>query len=67
MGEQCGSKFGVARIDGRQGSQLLHGPMVSEEVVLEHGIKFLVRIDAGQKTGLFLDQWEHRHLVRGWA
>ena len=61
-------KFGVARIDGRQGSQLLYGPMVSEEVVvLEHGIKFLVRIDAGQKTGLFLDQREHRHLVRGWA
>ncbi len=35
--------------------------------ILEHGIKFIVDIHAGQKTGFFLDQRENRKLVSGHA
>ena len=37
------------------------------EVVLEHGQKFLVNWEKGQKTGFFLDQRENRELVRRYA
>ena len=30
-------------------------------------MRMLARLYTGQKTGLFLDQREHRRLVRGWA
>lgn len=35
-----------------------------ELVILEHGMKLLVDIENGQKTGMFLDQRENRRLVR---
>ncbi len=41
---------------------ILGGPGSSE--VLEHGMKFLVDWERGQKTGFFLDQRENRRLVR---
>lgn len=37
------------------------------EVVLEHGQKFLVNWEEGQKTGFFLDQRENRELVKRYA
>lgn len=58
-------RFGVSRVDGREGTQLLHGEDPGEAIVVrEAGMRFLVRPHVGQKTGLFLDQREHRLLVR---
>lgn len=37
------------------------------QVVLEHGLKFNVNWEQGQKTGFFLDQRENRELVRRYA
>ena len=37
------------------------------QVVLEHGEKFLVNWEHGQKTGFFLDQRENRQLVKRYA
>jgi 23S rRNA (cytosine1962-C5)-methyltransferase len=61
-------RFGVERVDGRSGGETLHGPAAPESlVIVEHGMRLLVRPHRGQKTGLFLDQREHRRWVRGWA
>ena len=61
-------RFGVRRVDGRGGGETLRGPEAPDSlVVVERGLRFVVRPRVGQKTGLFLDQREHRHLVRGWA
>ena len=61
-------RFGVATVDDRQGGETLRGPAPAEVMVVhEHGVKLLVRVRDGQKTGMFLDQREHRRLVRGWS
>ena len=61
-------RYGVRRVDGRAGGETLAGSEAPDElVVVERGLRFVVRPHVGQKTGLFLDQREHRHLVRGWA
>ena len=61
-------RFGVARVDGQTGGETLLGPEVADTlVVLEHGMRLLCRPYEGQKTGLFLDQRTHRHMIRGWA
>ncbi len=61
-------KLGVQRVDGGRGLELLHGPVPPEALVVrEHGLRFLVRLERGQKTGLFLDQRENRHRVARWA
>lgn len=61
-------RFGVATVDDRQGGEVLRGPPPAEvTVVHEHGMKLIVRVRDGQKTGMFLDQREHRRLIRGWA
>lgn len=39
---------------------ILYGNDIDEVEVLENGIKFLVSLKTGQKTGLFLDQRERR-------
>ena len=66
--ESVWRKFGVERVDGKQGGELLFGPQPqSPLVVQEQGIKYLMRPEVGQKTGLFLDQRFHRDLVRQWA
>lgn len=63
-----GRRLGVARVDGQEGLQSLTGERIPDEVLVsEHGMRLLVRPHVGQKTGLFLDQREHRALVRGWA
>lgn len=61
-------RFGVRRVDGRDGGEVLHGvPPAEVLVVREHGMRLLVRVVEGQKTGMFLDQREHRALVRRMA
>lgn len=45
--------------------ELLGGvPTESEVVIHEHGAKFKVNLEKGQKTGFFLDQRENRDYVR---
>jgi 23S rRNA (cytosine1962-C5)-methyltransferase len=57
-------RLGVRRVDGKQGGETLWGPPAPDAlVVLEHGLKFLVRPGVGQKTGLFLDQRENRRRI----
>lgn len=61
-------RFGVRRVDDRKDWELLHGPEVPDSMVVqEHGMKMLVRPLVGQKTGLFLDQREHRRQIRDLA
>jgi len=61
-------RFGVNRVDGREGGEVLHGAEPQEAMVVrEEGMRLLVRPLVGQKTGLFLDQRAHRSLVRRWA
>ncbi|MDR3287695.1 MAG: class I SAM-dependent rRNA methyltransferase [Prevotellaceae bacterium] len=36
----------------------------NEEIILEHGNKFLINWEEGQKTGFFLDQRENRKLLQ---
>lgn len=61
-------RLGVDRVDGASGATLLFGPELPDVVVVkEHGMRLLVRPVTGQKTGMFLDQREHRRLVRGWS
>ena len=50
--------------EGLESSEkLLYGKKIDEVQIEENGIKFLVRPEAGQKTGFFLDQREMRALV----
>ncbi|MCF8254523.1 MAG: class I SAM-dependent rRNA methyltransferase [Bacteroidia bacterium] len=35
--------------------------------VLEHGVKFSVNVETGQKTGFFIDQRENRKLLGEWS
>ena len=57
-------RYGVKRVDGRDGGVALFGPEPAEAMwVQEHGIELLVRVKHGQKTGLFLDQRENRRRV----
>lgn len=45
--------------------QLLYGKKLPDEIeILENGIKFLVNIHEGQKTGFFLDQRENRKALQ---
>jgi len=61
-------RLGVQRVDGQRGLVQLAGPEPPDSlVVLEYGLRFLVRVRRGQKTGLFLDQRENRHRVAGWS
>lgn len=61
-------RFGVARVDDREGGETLAGDEPADiTIVREHGMKLVARVKTGQKTGLFLDQRENRKLVRGWA
>lgn len=61
-------RYGVVRVDEREGGEALWGPEPADGLVVkEHGMRLLARVRSGQKTGLFLDQREHRRLIRGWA
>ena len=57
-------RLGVRRVDDREGLVELAGWGLPETLVVqEAGLRFLVRPAVGQKTGLFLDQREHRMRV----
>ncbi len=43
------------------------GSASDEQIILENGIRFLISLENGQKTGFFLDQREMRSLVRQYA
>lgn len=61
-------RLGVRRVDGATGAERLHGPALDGPVIVkESGLRFLARPEVGQKTGLFLDQREHRRFVAGMA
>jgi 23S rRNA (cytosine1962-C5)-methyltransferase len=45
-------------------TELLHGDLDGPVVVEDAGVKFLVDVLHGQKTGFFLDQRENRHHLR---
>lgn len=54
-------RYGVRRVDGREGAEVLSGPNPGDEIIVrEAGLRFIARPFTGQKTGLFLDQREHR-------
>ena len=62
--ERVHRKFGVRNVDGLKGGVTLSGSELPEYlIVLENNIQFLVRPNEGQKTGLFLDQREHRRII----
>lgn len=54
---------GMSAGDGKSESEYLHGMGVLPHIVLEHGNKFQVDWETGQKTGFFLDQRENRRLL----
>ena len=61
-------RFGVGKVDDKDGGEALLGSEPPDELVVrEHGMKLLARLKVGQKTGLFLDQREHRRKIRTWA
>lgn len=61
-------RMGVARVDGGEGLEVLHGPDPAELIVVhEADMALPVRPYVGQKTGLFLDQRAHRAMVRRWS
>ena len=47
--------------------RLVYGELSGPVEIEENGIKFLVDIENGQKTGFFLDQRENRAIVRKYA
>ena len=54
-----GSLEGLALTDG-----LLRGQIPAEPIVIDdQGLKFLVHLAEGQKTGFYLDQRDNRHVV----
>ncbi|NOT75331.1 MAG: class I SAM-dependent rRNA methyltransferase [Cyclobacteriaceae bacterium] len=50
-------------LPGKTDKEYLHGMSPVPHVVLEHGNKFYVDWEEGQKTGFFLDQRENRMMV----
>lgn len=50
-------------IRGKGDAEYLFGMSAVPHVILEHGNKFLVDWEGGQKTGFFLDQRENRRLL----
>jgi 23S rRNA (cytosine1962-C5)-methyltransferase len=51
--------------DGKPQGRVLWGAAPPERISIdEHGMRILVDVRSGQKTGLFLDQRENRRLVR---
>ncbi len=58
------SLSGARRLEGLDDSQgLLFGEPVQEVEIVERGVRFIVSIAEGQKTGFFLDQREMRAQV----
>jgi len=54
---------GMATGDGKSESEYLQGTSTVPHEVIEHGNKFLINWESGQKTGFFIDQRENRRLL----
>jgi 23S rRNA (cytosine1962-C5)-methyltransferase len=54
---------GMTAGEGKASSGYLHGLAALPHLVLEHGNRFQVDWESGQKTGFFLDQRENRKLL----
>lgn len=55
----------VRKLEGLEPvGQTLHGTLPPELWVEEHGLRFAVDVEHGQKTGFFLDQRDNRALLR---
>ena len=65
LGESCKAVFykSHSSLSGKTESEYLLGMSVLPRLVLEHGHKFYVDWEEGQKTGFFLDQRESRKLL----
>ncbi len=50
-----------------QGSRWIGEPAMMPLIVMEHGVKFYVNVETGQKTGFFIDQRENRKSVGEWS
>ena len=62
------SQGAVRRQEGLEDHvQQLTGDPVSETIVSENGVRFVVNFDLGQKTGAFLDQRDNRLMARHYA
>lgn len=58
----------AARIEGLEGSSgWLQGAGAREVEIREGPLRFTVDLEAGQKTGFYLDQRENREVVAAWA
>ncbi len=53
----------LASLPGKTKNEYLLGMAAAPHVILEHGNKFYVDWEEGQKTGFFLDQRENRRLL----
>src|SRR5262245_27734238 len=60
---------GIGKLEGLElHDGMLHGPEPTEPVtIVENGIKFLIDIHEGQKTGYYLDQRDNRQAVSNYA
>ncbi len=76
LGRELGIEAIYERLQRRSGGggQLLWGTLPNaddapsgEIIVKEHGVRFVVDIMHGQKSGLFLDQRENRQRIRSYA
>lgn len=56
---------GIGQLEGLQAQDsLLRGRVPAEPITIEeHGLRFLVRLTEGQKTGFYLDQRDNRRAV----
>ncbi len=52
---------------GEGGSGALHGDVPGQVEIREHGLRYLVDLKEGQKTGFFLDQRDKRLALRRYA
>jgi 23S rRNA (cytosine1962-C5)-methyltransferase len=72
--EDGSSATGAEAAEAAEGDPLVKGGSLAREGIFpdlieirENGIKFLVDVKGGQKTGFYLDQRDNRSLIRGLA
>lgn len=61
------SRLSPAELAARAPVLPLHGQGGPTAVVLEHGLRYLVRMDEGLSSGIFLDMRTLRREIRGWS
>ncbi|MFD2171103.1 class I SAM-dependent rRNA methyltransferase [Tumebacillus lipolyticus] len=62
------SDVGVRELEGlEQTTGLLHGELEEQIVIQENGLKMIVDVVGGQKTGYFFDQQENRAAIKDYV